>query len=131
MSTQVAPVITKSISLPGTPSLQSQYSVVGATWAVVEEDVAASATDTMSGISFAKAKCAIIYLLCDLSDCVVTFTNASGATTVNLTAGTAYEWDSGSDATNPLAHDVTAMTVQNNGAQDVSTPFHARFLLTA
>jgi hypothetical protein len=131
MTTQNMAKVKVVFSMSGSPSISKTYTIAGQFTPTVETDIAAAATDTMTGIAFAKEKLAALFLLCDLSDCVVTFTNTDGPTTISLKAGVPYLWVSQAGSTNPLENAVVTMTVQNNGAQNVSTPFHARFVLMA
>ena len=131
MAAAVNFTVITTVMAANTSQFTATYTVSGENGPVIETSITAAATVTITGVAFPAAKCTMIAMKCDSSDCVVKFTNASGDTTINLTAGVSYLWTAASGAATPLLHDCTTMTVNNNGAQAVTTDFHARICLTS
>ena len=132
MATSISATVTQSVQMAGATFSSATTTVTGETAPIIETTIATSVTATISGVAFAIAKLQMLYMLSDSADCQVTMVGTGGNTVINLLKGVPYLWFSGSGAANPLGHDpITGMTVNNNGAQAVSTDFHARIVLSA
>ena len=140
MTAAISATVTESVSMQGAPFSSVSLTITGEVAPVVETNIAAGVTATMTGIgAFAASKLELVYLLSDQTDCTVVFTDGTNSYTFNLIAGAPQIWFTGG-GTNPLVAaslgTVTSMTVQNlsttNGtANAVATDFHGRLIYSS
>jgi len=144
MSNSIITTITKSVTQPGTTPVSSAAKITGIQTPPLETTVnygsPITINDGIGVLSYAALQ--LLYLLSDQLDATVKFyaaTAAGGAliNTINLTAGVAYEWDSGSGTnplgtTNALSMVITPLnTAGGVGSAVTATDIHARTSLSA
>ncbi len=136
MATSVKAVVTQSVQMNGATFQAASVTLNGVNADIIEETVAASATNTVTGVAFPTGKMQLLYLLSDSVDCTIVLVGTGGNTSISLLAGIPYLWTTASGA-DPLGHyPITGMTIQNlataNGvANVVATDVHGRILLSA
>ena len=144
MSNAVVTTITKTVAQPGMTPVNASYKISGMQNPPLETTVNYGSPVTINdgiGVLF-YAALQMLYLLSDSLDATVKFYSATAGggsliTTINLTAGVPYEWDSSSGAnplgtTNTLSMVVTALnTAGGNSSALTATDIHARTSLSA